>query len=147
MSRCGGIGVSSSALRACAILSIAVLVALSWLPSYDMVRTGILPHWAEHLTAYMISGLLVAATMPRFRFVHVACFYALLASVLELGQTFVPGRDAEVLTAIISMSGAVIGEIMARIITGVWQEKYGFPVQVLGSQSAMEAPLIPKRLQ
>ena len=25
------------------------------------------------------------------------------------------------------MSGAVVGEIIARIVTGVWREKYGFP--------------------
>jgi VanZ family protein len=91
-----------------------------------MVRTGILSGSQEHFLAYMISGLLVAAAMPRYRFVHVACFYVFLAALLELGQNFAPGRDAEALTALVSMSGAVVGEIVARVVTGVWREKYGW---------------------
>ena len=114
-------------LRVCAGCSILALTVLSWLPAHDMVRTGILSGSQEHFLAYMISGLLVAAAMPRYRFVHVACFYVFLATLLELGQNFAPGREAEALTALVSMSGAVVGEIVARIVTGVWREKYGFP--------------------
>jgi VanZ family protein len=58
--------------------------------------------------------------------VHVACFYVFLATLLELGQNFAPGREAEALTALVSMSGAVVGEIVARVVTGVWREKYGW---------------------
>jgi VanZ family protein len=103
-----------------------------------MVRTGVLSGSQEHFLAYMISGLLVAAAMPRYRFVHVACFYVVLAAMLELGQNFVPGRDAEALTAFISMAGAVVGEIIARLITGVWREKYGFlaPLTASGPTTA-----------
>ena len=71
-----------------------------------MARTGVLSGSQEHFLAYMISGLLVAAAMPRYRFVHVACFYVLLAAILELGQNFAPGRDAEAFTVLVSMSGA-----------------------------------------
>jgi hypothetical protein len=69
------------------------------------VRTGILSGSQEHFLAYMISGLLMAAAVPRYRFVQVAYFYVLLAAVLELGQSFAPGRDAEAHTAFVSMSG------------------------------------------
>jgi VanZ family protein len=114
-------------LRVCAGCSVVALAVLSWLPAQDMVRSGMLSGPQEHFLAYLISGLLVAAAMPRYRFVHVACFYVLLATVLELGQNFAPGRDAQTFTAFISMSGAVVGEIIARLVTGVWREKYGFP--------------------
>lgn len=118
----------SVVLRVCAGCSIFALALLSWLPAQDMARTGVLSGSQEHFLAYMISGLLVVAAMPRYRFVHVACFYVLLAAILELGQIFAPGRDAEAFTVLVSMSGAVVGEIVARIVTGVWREKYGFPL-------------------
>ena len=120
-------------LRICAGLSILALAALSWLPAQVMVRTEILSGSQEHFLAYAISGLLVAAAMPRFRFVHVACFYVLLAALLELGQNFAPGRDAEAFTALVSMSGAVVGEIIARLTTGMWREKYGFPPPLMAT--------------
>ena len=88
----------------------------------------------------MISGLLVAAAVPRYRFVHVACFYVLLAAILEFGQNFAPGRDAETFTALISMSGAVVGEIFARIVTGVWREKYGFPPPLIAEGPGTTSP-------
>ena len=123
-------------LRVCAGGSILALALLSWLPAQDMVRTGILSGSQEHFLAYMISGLLVAAAVPRYRFVHVAYFYVLLGAILELGQNFAPGRDAETFTALVSVSGAVVGEIMARLITGVWREKYGFPPPLIAPVSA-----------
>ena len=114
-------------LRVCAGCSILALAVLSWLPADDLMRTGIITGSQEHFLAYAMSGMLVAAAMPRYRFVHVAIFYVLLATILELGQNFAPGRDAETFTAFVSMSGAVVGEIIARVVTGVWREKYGPP--------------------
>jgi VanZ family protein len=105
-----------------------------------MVRTGVLSGSQEHFLAYLISGLLVAAAMPRYRFVHVACFYILLAAILELGQNLAPGRDAEAVTALVSVSGAVVGEIVARIATGVWREKYGFPPPLIATEPGTTSP-------
>jgi hypothetical protein len=62
-------------IRVCAGCSILALIVLSWLPAQDMMRTGLLSGSQEHFLAYMISGLLVAAAMPCYRFVHVAIFY------------------------------------------------------------------------
>ena len=128
----GGL-MNALSLRVCAGSSVLALAVLSWLPGQDMVRTGILSGSEEHFLAYMISGLLVAAAMPRYRFVYVACFYFLLAATLELGQNFAPGRDAQAFTAFVSISGAVVGQIIARLITGVWREKYGFPPASIAS--------------
>ncbi|MGP1666674.1 MAG: hypothetical protein ACTS5I_12335 [Rhodanobacter sp.] len=110
------------------------------------MRTGLLSGSQEHFLAYMISGLLVAAAIPRYRFVHVAIFYVLLAAVLELGQNFAPGRDAEAFTALVSMSGAVVGEIIARIVTGVWREKYGFPPPLIAAEPGTTSPACPSVL-
>lgn len=122
-------------LRFCAGCSILALALLSWLPAQDMVRTEVLSGSQEHFLAYLLSGLLVAAAMPRYRFVHVSCFYVLLAAVLELGQNFSPGRDAQTFTALVSMTGAVVGEIIARLTTGLWREKYGFPPPLIAPES------------
>ena len=89
-----------------------------------MVRTGVLLPSAEHFLAYMLSGMLVAGAMPRYRFIHVACFYILLAAMLELGQNFVPGRDPEAFTALVSVCGAIVGEIVARLISGSWRDRF-----------------------
>ena len=91
----------------------------------------------------MISGALVAAAMPRYRFLHVACFYALLAAVLEMGQNIAPGRNADVVTALISMSGAVAGEIIARLVTGAWRDKYGFPPSLTALPAVDAVPTLP----
>jgi hypothetical protein len=131
------------ALRVCARCSILALVVLSWLPAPDLVRTGVLSGSQEHFLAYMISGLLVASAMPRYRFVHVACFYVLLAVILEFGQNFAPGRDAEAFTAFVSMSGAVVGEIIARLVTGVWREKYGFPPPLISTPMSPTSAACP----
>lgn len=84
--------------------------------------------------AYMASALLLAMAVPRYRFVNVACFYALVAGVLEAGQMYSPGRHPEVGTAVVSMGGAVMGEIVARLATGVWRKKYGFPDLFISAQ-------------
>lgn len=133
--------------QVCAGCSILALAVLSWLPAQDMVRTGILSGSQEHFLAYMLSGLLVPVAMPRYRFVRVACFYALLATVLELGQNFAPGRDAQVFTVLVSMSGAVIGEIIARLVTGVWGERFVFPPPLIAPvESATSRQTSPSHL-
>ena len=114
-----------SDLRVCAGCSILVLAVLSWLPGQEMVRTGVLLPSEEHFLAYLLSGLLVASAMPRYRFVHVACFYILLAAVLELGQNLVPGRDPDAFSAFVSMCGAIVGEVVARLINSSWRERLG----------------------
>lgn len=109
-----------------------------------MVRTGVLSPSEEHFLAYMISGLLVAAAMPRYRFVHVACFYVLLAGVLELGQNFVPGRDPEAFSAFVSMCGAIVGEAVARrpIIGSLW-ERLGLPALLIAPEPRTTSPPYP----
>ena len=105
----------------------------------DMVRTGVLLPSEEHFLAYMLSGLLVAAAMPRYRFVHVACFYVLLAAMLELGQNFVPGRDPEAFTAFVSMCGAMVGEVVARLISGSWRERFGLASSAVAASTVRSA--------
>ena len=129
-----------SVLRVGAGCSIFALAVLSWLPGQHLVRTGVLLPSEEHFLAYMLSGLLVATAMPRYRFVHVACFYVLLAGVLELGQNFIPGRDPEILTAFVSMWGAIVGEIVARLISGSWRERYGFPALLIARAPGPTSP-------
>jgi hypothetical protein len=130
-------------LRCAACASLVALPILSWLPAEDMVRTGVFSPVQEHFLAYMGSAMLLAMAVPRYRFIHVACFYALVAGVLEVGQMYSPGRHPEVVTAVVSMTGAVMGEIVARLATGVWRKKYGFPDSIVSAQMpgiSSEAP-------
>jgi VanZ family protein len=108
-----------------------------------MMRTGVLSPSEEHFLAYMLSGLLVAAAMPRYRFVRVACFYVLLAGVLELGQNFIPGRDPEALAAFVSMCGAIVGEVVARLISGSWRERLGLPALLIAPARCTTSPPCP----
>ena len=126
-------------LRSAACASLVSLPILSWLPAEDLVRSGILTPAQEHFLAYMASALLLGMAVPRYRFVQVVCFYALFAGVLEMGQMYFPGRHPEIVTAAVSMAGAVTGEIAARLATGVWRKKYGFPASFVSAQ----LPTIP----
>jgi hypothetical protein len=53
------------------------------------------------------------------------------------------GRDAEAFTAFVSMSGAVVGEIIARLVTGVWREKYGFPPPLISTPMSPTSAACP----
>ena len=102
-------------LRCAACASLVALPILSWLPAEDMVRTGILSPIQEHFLAYMASAVLLAMAVPRYRFIQVACFYALVAGVLEAGQMYAPGRSPEVVTAVASMASAMTSNVSYSI--------------------------------
>ena len=114
-----------SLLRVGAVCSILALVVLSWLPGQTMVRSGLLSPSDEHFLAYMGSALLVTAALPRYRLIHIAWLYVVLAGVLELGQNIVPGRDPEVFAAFVSMCGAIVGWVAARLLSSSWRERLG----------------------
>ena len=112
-------------LRVGAACSVVALIALSWLPGEDMIRTSLLSVYAEHALAYWISGLLVALALPR-KVPHVAAFYVFLACVLELGQAFIPGRNPEVISGFVSVCGALAGMACAALLGGSAHRKATF---------------------
>jgi VanZ family protein len=81
-------------LRIVAWLSVLGLVAASWTPGEDMIRTGARES-REHVAAYLISTLLFVLAYPRWSPALVGGFYAICAGVLEFGQLYVPGRHSQ----------------------------------------------------
>ena len=84
------------------------LAVLSWTPAKYMVRTGVLTRHQEHFLAYFVSGSLIAALWPRHpaRIGVMSCAYA---GVLDLGQSFAPGRRPGVDGFAASALGALVG--------------------------------------
>jgi VanZ family protein len=87
-----------------------VLLIASWTPRSYMLRSGIASGQAEHLLAYGLSSALMFAMLaPRHAAWRVAVVVSAYAGLLELGQTFVPGRHAALEDFYCSMAGATIG--------------------------------------
>lgn len=90
----------------------ALLVVLSWLPSNEMVRTGVGGR-AEHAVAYFGTAIIVALVYregPRL-LVQFLLLVA-LAGILEFGQRFVPGRTSALLDFAASSTGAAAGGLL-----------------------------------
>jgi hypothetical protein len=96
-------------IRAAAWGCVGLLCILSWIPGDEMIRTGIGGH-IEHGVAYMGATAIIAfAYAGRFGLAAVVTALALYAGVMELGQTFVPGRHAALEDFLASASGVASG--------------------------------------
>ena len=81
-------------------------------PLADRPRLG--PPELERFAAYCLTGFLFCAGYGRPRLV--ACVLCAVAVMLELGQLFVPGRDAGIPDALEKMLGAGAGVVAAMIL-------------------------------
>src|SRR5690606_36427251 len=88
--------------------AIQALMLASWLPGSIVVRSGHLSGRMEHLLAYMLATLLVAACLPRRLWPPAVTGLCGLAALLEAGQVFVPGRMASVLDLAGSLAGVAV---------------------------------------
>jgi hypothetical protein len=87
------------------------LAVASWTPNWAagkemFFRTGFDTR-LEHVAAYLIAGIAVIIAYPRrptWSIVAMLCAYA---GILELGQTYVPGRHAGLLDWLASCSGVL----------------------------------------
>jgi VanZ family protein len=107
-------GLRDSLLRAAFFACIALLVALSWLPTSAMVRTGISGR-LEHAVAYFGTAIVMALAYrqaPRLP-VQFALLVA-LAAVLEVGQLYAPGRSSSFLDFAASSTGVAVGALLMR---------------------------------
>lgn len=99
-------------LRVAFFACIALLVALSWLPASEMVRTGIsgrMEHGVAYFGTTVIMGL--AYREPPRHLVQFALLVA-LAAILELGQLQAPGRNASFLDFASGSSGVAAGGLL-----------------------------------
>jgi VanZ family protein len=94
---------------------LVLLAVLSWLPSEEMIRTGLNTR-IEHAVAYMGTMLAVAAAYGiRLGLIRLAGMLIAYAGVLELGQIYSPGRHSSVLDFAASSCGVVAGTIAFQL--------------------------------
>jgi VanZ family protein len=98
-----------------AVLGIIALVILSWVPG-DLRPPSGAGRTLEHAGAYLLVAMvLTAGCVKRVRILS-ALGLVMLALVLEVGQLWIPGRDAAVRDFLASSVGAVTGWIVAEIV-------------------------------
>lgn len=102
-------GLCARILRPAFFACITMLVALSWLPGDEVVRTGVSGR-GEHVIAYFGTAVIMAlAYRERLGLRIQALLLVVLAGILEVGQLFAPGRTPAILDFAASSAGAVLG--------------------------------------
>ena len=103
----------------CAVLALAIL---SWTPAEDMVRSD-WGHHLEHVTAYLISGVIATLGYGRRRgSVTVGVLLCGYAGILEIGQNWSPGRTPAFDDFAASSAGALLG----TTVTWLWLTYFGW---------------------
>jgi VanZ family protein len=69
----------------------------------------------ERFAAYVVLGMLFALSYPQRRLWLLGAFLVGVAAVLEIGQSFVPGRDPHMNDFLFKAGGAVIGLAALRV--------------------------------
>ena len=86
---------------------VTLLTILSLLPAQEMVRTSLGGH-IEHATAYAGTAFVIGRSYPSWGWKRIATALVIYAGVLELLQTFSPGRHPAVLDWLSSSTGALM---------------------------------------
>jgi len=106
----------SRLVRAAAWLIVGTLVWLFWIPRDWEARTS-LPGQVEHAIAYGgTAGLFVLGYGAGLRWWRIGVPLTVLGVVMEIGQRWVPGRTAQVIDAMASGSGALLGALGGTIV-------------------------------
>jgi VanZ family protein len=80
----------------------------------------------ERLAAYVALGMSFALSYPRRRVWVLGAVLVAVAAVLEIGQSFVPGRDPRLIDFLFKACGAVIGLSAVRIVSLAPRERTFF---------------------
>jgi VanZ family protein len=99
---------------ACASTLIALAV-LSLLPRDNVPRTELGGHW-DHILAYASTALLFAISAHRRSWPIILLALIAYAGVLEVLQSFVPGRTSQIGDFSYSAVGVITGFIVVRLI-------------------------------
>lgn len=101
-----------------AVSCVIAIVVLSWLPKDMEVRTG-LAGQLEHVVAYLGTGALACFARGGARTGRLAIAFVLLAAILEVGQLWIPGRNAQLIDFVSSSAGALAGLFVATCVLRV----------------------------
>ena len=106
--RFGGALVAANAL---------VLMMASWTPRTYMVRSGILSGHVERTIAYALSGAFMCSVLAGKRATwQVAAALVAYASILEVGQIWVPGRHSGIDDFLFSSAGVIVGALASAAL-------------------------------
>ena len=105
-------------LKVIAWICIIGLAVASWTPGQEMVRTGFSTR-LEHTLAYLIAGIAAIIAYPRKPIWSIAAILCAYAGILELGQIYIPGRQAALLDWLASSSG-----VLCASVTGFFHRRH-----------------------
>ena len=100
--------------RLCSVLVLAVLIFASLLlpPRLEQLRTG---HWEiEHFLAYVVAVPIICLGWPRPFLVAIALVPA--AALLEILQCLQPYHSPNIVAALSSIGGVVVGALLAALM-------------------------------
>lgn len=101
--------------RIAALLGVIAIVALSLVPGVLRPSTGF-GKTIEHATAYcLVAGMLTITSRARWPQLMALALIA-LAAFLEIGQTWIPGRDPMLTDFFASSAGALLGAGLATFV-------------------------------
>jgi VanZ family protein len=109
--------------RLCSVLVLAVLIFASLLlpPRLEQLRTG---HWEiEHFLAYLVAVPIICLGWPRPFLVAILLIPA--AALLEALQCLQPGHSPNIVAALSSIGGVVIGALIAALMIWVLELRVG----------------------
>jgi VanZ family protein len=96
-----------SEVRVMLVILLTTIAVLSLVPAQDRPVTG-LPHLAEHLSIFLVTGLAFGVGYPQrrlFQFITVLAF----TTAIELAQLLVPGRHPRLSDFLIDALGMTVG--------------------------------------
>ncbi len=103
--------------RIAAMMGVGLIITLSLSPGSARPPTG-LPGGIEHFIAYAPTAFAFGCGWPsRIQRAAIVIGLFALSGVLEALQLWVPGRHADVLTAVISGLGGLVGTLLATVAT------------------------------
>ena len=102
-------------LRLASWLALAAIVILSTVPGSLRPHTDA-PGYVEHVAAYLITGFLFASAYPGHTAALAAVLLAALVGILELAQSWIPGRSPGVTDFIASARGAGAGVLLGSCL-------------------------------
>lgn len=114
---------SEPAWRAVAWLCVAMIILLSVVHGNHRPHTG-LSGKLEHFAAYTATGFIFRLGYGAARSgAAIVCGLSILSVVMEIAQTQIPGRSPNVLDALSSTSGAILGLLLALFAGRRWRSR------------------------
>ena len=105
-------------MRVVAWLGIIAIAAASLMPSQGLIRTGF-NGLLEHAAAYLLTASAIMLGYPACSYSIFVLTLSAYAALLEVGQSFVPGRQAR----LIDWGASLVGVFCAWIFVLLWRAR------------------------